>query len=77
MKEQYVPAGEFKAKCLSLIDLVQAKKQEVIITKRGKPTAKLVPYEQKPRSLFGALRGKLIVQGDLVSPLDVSWEINE
>jgi prevent-host-death family protein len=77
MKEQYIPAGEFKAKCLNLIDLVQAKRQEVIITKHGKPLAKLVPYQQKHRTLFGAMRGKMIIDGDIVEPLDISWEIDQ
>lgn len=74
MKEQYIPAGEFKAKCLNLIDLEQTKKQEIIITKHGKPLAKLVPYQQKPRSLFGAMRGKMIIHGDIVEPLDLSLD---
>lgn len=77
MKEQYIPAGEFKAKCLSLIDLVQAKEQEVVITKHGKPLARLVPYKQKPRSLFGAMKAKMVIHGDIVEPLDISWEVNE
>lgn len=51
-----IPAGEFKAKCLGLIDEVNDGATEVLITKRGKPVARLVPIatEEKPfRSVFG------------------------
>ncbi len=41
--QKKIPAGEFKAKCLKLMDEVQQTGQEVIITKRGKPVARLVP----------------------------------
>ncbi len=40
-----IPAGEFKAKCLKLMDQVRESGKEIVITKRGKPVAKLVPLE--------------------------------
>jgi len=63
-----VPAGEFKVHCLAIMDEVQAKRQSVVITKRGKPVAKLVPVESEKDEIFGFLKGKGKVLGDVVSP---------
>jgi prevent-host-death family protein len=67
-----MPAGKFKTHCLSVIDEVYDKHEEVIITKHGKPMAKLVPLEEateKPESLFGAMRGQFEIVGDIVGPI--------
>ena len=49
-----IPATEFKAKCLELMDRVAERRETFVITKRGKPVAKLVPVERKPKdSIFG------------------------
>ncbi len=68
-----IAAGEFKAKCLSILDEVNRTGLEVIITKRGKPTAKLVPIEETSvDSLFGRLKGIVRIVGDpndLVNPI--------
>jgi prevent-host-death family protein len=61
-------AGEFKVHCLKVMDEVQAKRQAVLITKRGKPVAKLVPVEQKKDDIFGFFKGKIKINGDVVSP---------
>lgn len=63
-----IPAGQFKARCLAIMDEVQAKRQTVVITKRGKPVAKLVPVEQEKDDIFGFLKGKIKITGDIVSP---------
>jgi prevent-host-death family protein len=63
-----IAAGAFKANCLSIMDEVQAKKETVVITKRGKPVAKLVPIETLNDDLFDSLRGKVTIVGDVVSP---------
>lgn len=68
MKTRTVPAGTFKARCLAIMDEVQSKREAVIITKRGKPVAKLVPVEQEEDDIFGFLKGKIKVTGDVVSP---------
>ena len=71
-------AGAFKAKCLSIIDDVHANGGELIITKRGKPMAKLVPIAQeKKETIFGALRGLATIEGDIVSPIVEPWEWDE
>lgn len=68
MKTKTIPAGTFKARCLAIMDEVQAKRQAVVITKRGKPVAKLVPVEQEKDDIFGFFKGKIKVTGDIVSP---------
>ena len=68
MKTKTIPAGAFKARCLAIMDEVQAKRQAVVITKRGKPVAKLVPVEQAKDDIFGFFKGKIKINGDIVSP---------
>lgn len=74
---QIVPAGEFKAKCLQLMDEVQTKHRTFTITKRGVPIARLVPIENEELDLFGCMKGSIVIKGDIVSPLDIKWEANE
>jgi prevent-host-death family protein len=63
-----IPAGQFKARCLAIMDEVDAKGEAVVITKRGKPVAKLVPMEREKNDIFGFFKGKIKVTGDIVSP---------
>jgi prevent-host-death family protein len=74
-----IAAGEFKAKCLALMDEVQATGETVFITKRGKPVARLSPLEEsKPikNSIFGRLRHMGVITGDIVSSdfTDEEWD---
>jgi prevent-host-death family protein len=62
-------AGAFKVHCLAVMDEVQSKRQSVLITKRGKPVAKLVPVEKEKDDIFGFLKGKGKITGDIVSPI--------
>lgn len=62
-------AGTFKAKCLAVMDEVQSKRVTVVITKRGKPVAKLVPVEVEKDEIFGFLHGKGKIKGNIVSPV--------
>ena len=73
MKQQ-IAAGVFKAKCLHLLDEVQQKHKEIIITKRGKPVARLVPVENKVSSVFGGLEGTGTICGDIVGPIGEIWD---
>jgi prevent-host-death family protein len=61
-------AGSFKAKCLAVMDEVQAKHETVVITKRGKPVAKLVPVNAETDEIYNFMAGKGAVTGDVVSP---------
>jgi len=64
-----IAAAKFKAECLQLMDVVQSTRQTVIITKRGKPIAKLVPLElEGPDDFLGRLEGKMKVVGDIMAP---------
>lgn len=75
-KTREIPAGEFKAKCLKLMDEVAATGEPLLITKHGKPVAELVPTEQKPKpkSLWGLHKGQMKIVGDIIEPIDVQWE---
>jgi prevent-host-death family protein len=64
-----MPAGKFKVHCLAVMDEVQSKREAVLITKRGKPVAKLVPVSQEKDEIFGFLKGKGKILGDIVSPV--------
>ncbi|MFL6444589.1 MAG: type II toxin-antitoxin system Phd/YefM family antitoxin [Candidatus Sulfotelmatobacter sp.] len=68
MKTKTIPAGTFKAQCLAIMDEVQKKRLAVIITKRGKPVAKLVPIEKAKDDIFGFYKGKISILGDVVAP---------
>ena len=61
-------AGAFKTNCLAVMDEVQAKRVTVVITKHGKPVAKLVPVSDEKDDIFGFLVGKVTIIGDVVSP---------
>ena len=73
--ETNIPDGEFKAKCLGLLDEVQRQRKEIVITKRGKPVAKLVPIkEQRRESFIGSMQGTMEIVGDIISPIDEKWD---
>jgi prevent-host-death family protein len=63
-----IAAGEFKAKCLAIMDEVQAKKTKFIITKNGNPVAQMIPVEEAQDGLFGFYAGKLAISGDIEAP---------
>jgi len=71
-------AGEFKARCLKVMEQVRTTREPVKITKRGRPVAKLVPADQQPDDIFGCLKGAVEIVGDIESPLVPSedWEAN-
>jgi prevent-host-death family protein len=60
-----VPAAEFKAKCLSLLDRVGP--EGIVITKHGRPVARLLPAGRGHAELIGSLKGKLRIKGDILS----------
>ena len=68
MKE--MPAAKFKEQCLAILDEVD--EEGIIITKRGKPVAKLIPIRAESAELIGALKGKLRIKGDILST-GVRW----
>ncbi len=64
-----IPAGTFKTNCLALMNEVQAKRETLIITKHGKPVAKLVPVDSDNDDIFGFLAGTATITGDLIEPI--------
>ena len=64
-----MPAGEFKARCLRVMDEVQNTREPVVITKNGRPVAKLVPADAEAQDVFGCLAGTLQILGDIESPV--------
>ena len=69
-----VPAAKFKANCLALMDKVRETGEFVVITKHGKPVAKLVPAERERRNMWGDLAGTVKILGDIESPVKDDWE---
>jgi len=69
-KTRTMPAGQFKTHCLAVIDEVHNRREEVIITKYGKPMARLIPLNENPESIFGFMRGRMRILGDIISPVD-------
>ena len=72
-------AGEFKAKCLAVMDEVQSKRTPVTITKNGKPVAQMVPIvdNKQPDPIFGFMRGKVRIIGDITVPIYTGEEYEE
>lgn len=64
-----IAAGAFKANCLAIMDEVQSKRESVVITKRGRPVAKLVPIETSKPDIFNFLRGRGVIVGDVITPV--------
>jgi prevent-host-death family protein len=57
---------------LALLDQVALTRQEIVVTKRGRAVARLVPIEKAP-----SLRGSVLDADDIVEPIDVTWEANK
>jgi prevent-host-death family protein len=68
-------ASECKAKFLGVLDEVAETHERVIVTKNGKPVAQIIPFVEKPKSLFGAMKDSITILGDLNEPIDVEWEV--
>jgi prevent-host-death family protein len=73
-KSREIPAGEFKAKCLKLMDDVAATGEELVITKRGKPVARLCPVTEERPSLVGCMKGSIKILGDIIEPVEAGWD---
>ncbi len=73
---KHMPAGQFKAQCLAIMDEVSRSGEPVLITKHGKPVAKLVPAKRQSDDVFGYMAGKVKIVGDIVGPVTPpeDWE---
>ena len=72
--KRVIQAGIFKAQCLKIMDEVNKTKQSVLITKRNKPIARLVPIAEEKKSLFGKMKGTIQIKGDLIQPTGDIWD---
>lgn len=64
-----IPAGEFKARCLKIMEDVRTYRTPVIITKKGRPVAKLVPTDDDVVDVFGCMAGTAEIVGDVEAPV--------
>jgi prevent-host-death family protein len=71
-----MPAGQFKARCLKVMDDVQSTREPVVITKKGRPVAKLVPAVEPADDFLGKLSGVMKIVGDITQPIEdpEAWE---
>ena len=68
-----IPASRFKARCLALLDEVAETRIDLVVTKRGRPVARVVPVEdQRAPELLGSVRYKS--EKDLLAPVDEEWD---
>lgn len=70
-RDRAIPAGEFKATCLALFDEVLTRRRSFVVTKRGRPVARIVPMPSDERA---SLRGSLVHEEELRAPIDVEWD---
>ena len=66
-----IGAAKFKEQCLSLLDQLDA--EGLVVTKHGKPVARVVPYNQQWGELIGSLRHKVTIRGDLFTT-GIRWD---
>ncbi len=69
-----ISAGNFKTHCLSLINEVAQNRESIVVTKYGKPVAKLVPFDTGKDINDKPLRGSVTLLGDVISPIDEERE---
>ena len=73
---QEIRISRFKATCLSVLDRVAKTRQPVLVTRFGKPVARILPPSAPPGVWVGAMKGSGEIRGDLVAPAVESphWE---
>lgn len=76
MKEITLPVTEFKAKCLRLLNDVEKNGDRIVITKRGRPVAKVERAVAEIPKLEGSWKGKVKILGDIVNFTDDPWEVD-
>jgi prevent-host-death family protein len=69
-----ISAAEFKARCLELMDTVAATGASIVVTKRGRPVARLSPARARRGPGLGFMKDRIRILGDIVSPIDAAWD---
>lgn len=70
-----IAISQFKSHCLEIIEKLQTNGQSVIITKRDKAVAKVLPIDNKKISLFGILKNKAEIKANILEPIDEKWNV--
>jgi len=74
MGERTMSATEFRVRCYRLMDEVAETGREVVITKRGRPVARLAPARRRRGAPFGLYRDVIRIHGDIGAPIEVEWD---
>ncbi|MBN8523201.1 MAG: type II toxin-antitoxin system Phd/YefM family antitoxin [Rickettsiales bacterium] len=69
-----IAISQFKSHCLEIIEKLQSNGQSIIITKRDKAVAKVLPIDSKKVSLFGMLKNKAEIKANILDPIDEKWD---
>jgi prevent-host-death family protein len=80
MNQQMIPAGQFKAQCLGLMEQIQETQQPIVVTKRGVPMVTIMPYQNQTtpkQGLFGALKDTITIHEDIVAPINEHWDADK
>ena len=77
MNEREIGVAEFRAECLKLIDHVSSTGEAVLVTKRGRPVARLTPIPAGPGDIVGAMRGSVLRYDDPFEPVlpEEAWSL--
>jgi prevent-host-death family protein len=68
VRPREIEAADFKARCLETVKEVERLRTEVVITRHGKPVARLIPAQDRA-PFCGSLRGMILEERDLISPI--------
>jgi prevent-host-death family protein len=75
---QKIPAAQFKAQCLAVMDQVADSGRAVVVTKHGKPVVQITPVQSNENEIFGFMAGKARIVGDIENTIPVSdWNLPE
>ncbi len=72
-----INASTFKSQCLQLMDRVASTGEKLVITKHGKPVSLLSPFPERSSTLFARHRESLTIHGDILAPIDESWDAEQ
>lgn len=69
-----IPAGEFKAHCLSLLKELSQKHEPIVVTKYGKPIARVEPIKKTTQKEQNPLKDSILFEKNIIDPIDAGWE---
>jgi prevent-host-death family protein len=69
-----IPAGQFKTHCLALLDEVSQNHETLIVTKYGKPVARILPIDTKNDQDENPLKNSIVFEKNIIDPIEDVWE---